>query len=882
MKTFIASSFCLSDNSAVFKISTAGYRLKNLSYIVFLFVLPVFAAWGETIKSRSLEYRADLEVSVFARDAEILNVPVNWAQVDYCVPDGARVEEGEIVTRFNDEGLTNRLERLLIDRDTIEAGLAKQLVDIRNKDMALKDSLQTEKDRMVVLKTRLARLESLPDEDEVKIAEGRLRVASLEYEAAVKEMEKARDRYERKMISKAELERYRLNLDGRVARKHYAEALLEHAKRKADRLVVKKLKLAMENVAMQIDKLNNEIKENAGISLIQKEGAAARREIHEQKISECREDIENLVVKAPIPGHVMYLKGFRRHNRSGHRRLWKKFNYLKIPDMRSLAFKGLLLESDRKYFKKGDRAYLRARGSPLADITRDQPIQGTIFSISKMSHDRVEKEEGGWGDQNKSGVMVYDIVIVADEIPEGILVGMNFECEMVSSMKISGPSISASRVKEKGGEYFISINGVYVKVDGVLTGGYMVLDDSSLAGKEVGLYGKFPGKTRLEREKSGSAEFLTVSSELLPASSTDVPVEMIHGWQKVTWLAGEDSEVRAGDVLARLDNEETKEAISKTESRLKEAVSRRKAEEEEASLEKKNSAFNLAYEKNLFKMAEIDREIVVSGRDMPGIYRAERDLALARLDLEDTQRRLERVKGRDIVSPLEVNMLEREQRRNSLRVETAKIKLAELQRGPDKLELRGTRLALLRQKCRVENLEREIKRDRFRRNIQLARTRRHERRISKRLERLEECLENLVLKAPVAGVVQYAKIWNSGVLSKVNVGSAVGRRFVPLKIAALDRMYMNVKKKKKYYSRVKEGMEVAVEVSSLSSGTLKGVVSGVNFLFQNKRKKDAKLGLYSLHEPLGETVFTAVVEIESDGIQLKPGTTATVRFPFEE
>lgn len=840
------------------------------------------SARAETIRSRELGYRVTLRATAFAKEAETISVPVHWSQILYCIPDGAHVDEGDTVTIFDSEGPTNRLRKLELERGEIDANLAERLMKIRNKERELADSLETLEDKLSVLKTKLARYEAMPDKDEVKIAAGRHHIAKLEYDAAVTEAKKARDRYDRKMISEAELGRFESRLAEKGASLAHAQRHLEYAELPASSRSVRKLELEMANVRMEIDKLKHEIEENKQISEIQKKGATARREIIDKRIKECKEDIEKLNVTAPISGHVMYLREFRRQSVMAGRKMWKDFNYMKIPDMRSLAFKGLLLEAHRKFFKEGDVAYLRTPAAGL-DHTLSKPVKGRISSISKLSHDRGEKEEVGWGERDKSGVMVYDIVVEADDLPENLKIGMNFTCELVSSRKITGPSVPAFYVRERDDEHFLSFNGIYTQVKGILTQGYFVLDDTSLEGRKVDLHGRFREEGDDDAAANGGSRF-HITGELLPADTMDVVVRRIHDWrQKVTWLVAEDTEVKKDDVVARLDDEETNEEISKTGSRLKQATSERQALEEEIALKKKEGAFKLDKEKNLLEIAKIDAEIVREGRDWTAIFDAELALAKARLEFESVSNRLARVKGRKIVSPIELKRLERDKIRSALRAEAAEIRLARLERGPDAVERARAELEYIKQKHKVDTLRKQIETDEFRASRNLARSRRNESRIRRWLDKLRKLKDHLVLKAPRAGVVQYEKIWNSGVFTKVNVGSVVFYRFILMKIADVNQMYMRVEVPEKYYTKIHKGIPVTVEVPSLTDVKLKGSVSEVKFLFEDKRKKDTKLGLYSSHEPLGETVFHVHIQLEQEErAKLKPGTIATVRFPFEK
>jgi hypothetical protein len=111
----------------------------------------------------------------------------------------------------------------------------------------------------------------------------------------------------------------------------------------------------------------------------------------------------------------------------------------------------------------------------------------------------------------------------------------------------------------------------------------------------------------------------------------------------------------------------------------------------------------------------------------------------------------------------------------------------------------------------------------------------------------------------------------------------VGDRFVIMSIADVSKMHVRLEIPEKYFTWVHKGMRVDVEIASITDALLEGVVSEIEFLFESRQKKDTQMGLYSGHEPLGETIFYVHVQIpEQKGIKLKPGAIANVRFSFDQ
>ena len=831
---------------------------------------------GELIVERKFEYRTTLRAVTFAEEAETITNPLHWPQLKSVIPDGAYVEAGTVITEFDRDGIINHLENLDRDRAIVRADLARTLTAIRNRDMALQDELAGLNDRLDVLKTQLERYLALPEPDDVAIAKGRLHVARLEYEAAEEDLTKAKDRFKRGMISPGELDADEHAFLQSKARLAYREALLRIASRPARASVIRKTKLSIANVELEIAKLKDEIARNKEISEIERDGANARVEIIENRIQENREDLTNAVVRAPISGHVVYLPMFRHHRGTTGEKMWKGYAYMRIPKADTDALKGTLLESERNFFKEGDAVVIRVSGHPK------EPIPGTIASFSALSHDRAEREEERWRTRADSGIMVYDIVIQPAERPQWLRVGLSAECELIASTPVTAPSVPTTYVKMRNAERYLSFDGTYGKVDGTLIDGYLALNDPSLEGRTVQLVGQFP-----EEAVGGDAKDLTgfrAAAELQPAETEDVIIADIYRWQKVGWLIPEDTVVTQGTVVARLDTADSEEAIKQAETVLRQTVSRREKEEEELLLRAEENRFNLARASNLCESAALDLEDLLDKEETVELLKAVLTSELARLRLLFLDRKLERVENTraSAFSPLEIAQLKRDRKRAALQLEAAQISLDRQRADPEPAGVSRAERDYLECKLDVLDLEKKLETDMFRKNYDLRRAERDERRRREELEERYLELSNLVIRATAAGLVRYGKVRNSGVWSKVGVGSLVTDRAVIVQIADVDRMYVRLEIPERYFTLVHEGMPVRVKMRAMADRLLEGHVSEIEFLFRRRRRRDTERGMYSSHESLGETVFYVRVEVgEQKGTNLKPGAVADVIFPFE-
>jgi len=411
------------------------------------------------------------------------------------------------------------------------------------------------------------------------------------------------------------------------------------------------------------------------------------------------------------------------------------------------------------------------------------------------------------------------------------------------------------------------------------------MDDPSWLGRAVSMHGEFRGNPKGGARDAAHERLYSASGELLPLKSVDVRVGDIGWrwpWPKVTWLVAEEATVKTGDEVAKLDTQELDRRLSDEETRANEVRSRARELEKQVELTRREGEFKLKTEQNLLRIAELKMLTVLQGTDAMAVFKAELTRDQARIRLADVTRRLagEEHKARRTLSPVEFARLQREKRRCELRLEDAGIRLTQALAGAGAVERSQAQLDYLRQQVTVQTMAKSVDADTFRQARTCEQARLDLNRAERRIAELKKQRDAHVVRSPADGIICYNKIWNSDALSKVAVGSQVGPRFNIMSIPDLARMYVSVEVPETYFGQITVGMPVEVQIPALTSAMLKGEVTAVDFLFENKQKSESQVGLYSSHEPLGEVVFKVRVTVRADGIRLKPGLVGEVFFPF--
>jgi len=857
----------------------------RLHHITLLLALIISSAWAAdaplvdsiVVTEQSHPFTYNIRIRAFTEKSQKINNPVRWLPLETVVADGTYVQAGDIVATFSSEDTANDLIALKLRQAVIDANVDRRLAAIDNSAVDLADQMGTLQDKLSALEAKLERLRSEPNPDDVRIAEGRLRVATLNVEASRKDFAKAEDRFKRAMISRAELDNYEKDLREKEARARFATQELEvtsHPPTVPNE--IQRTEIDIENTKLEISKLAFEMSEQEKISVIQKDAARIHQRRNQKEIEDKEKDLQHTSVKAPIDGFISHNRVFNSELIPGLK-MWDNYAFMEIPEISTIGFRGVLHESVRKHFKEGDEVRIRVNGRYAEVIT------GQLKSISTLSHDLAEKDESGGGDIKTFGVKVFDVVITTTSTLAWLRPGMRGEAEILASTPITGPTLPLQYVLQQDGTFFVAENGLYREVSGTVVGSFFILEDPFWLDKQVTARGSFP----VRKDDEGKEDKrLSASGELLPVRSTDIIVPDIGRWPwpKITWLIPEESMVKAGDVVAKLDPEEREKRISNISANYTEVESRCNELEKKIEITRRTGDFRQTNASNNLATVRISSDETMNFVSPLPVYRGEMTLELAKIQLAATQRRLDRELGKKnpTMSPVELEKLKRTLRRHTLRVEQAELNVSKSREGSNRVAKSRATLNLADAEANLESTAKSVHFENLSIRREYERNKQHLAHIDRRLQREIRRRDNHVITSPADGLICYNKVFNGNNMAKVAMGNTVGPRFNILSIPDVSEMEIKVEVPEQYYGDVHPGLEVEVLIPSLDEARFAGTVSKVDLLFTNRGKKDSQLGLYSSHEPLGEVTFAVRITVKAEHDRLKPGLISEVFFPFSK
>lgn len=835
----------------------------------------LLATESVTIEHRLFDFSHTIRVQAASEYNERVGNPVAWLPVNFLVEDGSQVEQGDIIATFDTKQAEYTLQDLQLERDYVEADLLKRLTDIDNVELDLNSGQELLEDMLVVAKAELATLLEMPNEDEVRLEMGRMRVAQLNFEAAEKELAKAESRFERNLISRAQLDGVNRKYSERRALLEFATENYEFAQLPAASSAIRRKELEIENLKLELAKNEYHRQEQKIIAVIRKDGAKTKKRTIDQKIQVKQSDIDSAIVTSPIAGYVSHRLTNRTPLRLGDK-MWRGYNFMNIPDLSKMVLRGGLPEALRRYFSVGDAVTVRLAGQ------EEIILQGHIKAFSQLPRDLAEVEESSYGQEAKEfGVKVYDVTVAIDTPSIELKPGRQGYATLHVAQSSKRPAVPLRYVKSIDEKFYVALNGEYQEALGVAHQGWFFLEDDAWLGKRVNMNGPFHLAARAHTAASTKSGF-TATGEVLPVRTESVTVGAIGGWYKIKWLIPEETAVVQGDLVAQIDSTDIDKKIEAAENALNQAQSDLDEKTKNLELKEREEVFRLNKAERLLEIAELRLNTVINGRDYPAIFQAELNLKQAKIELDHLTQKLtaQEAKSRPTLSPFEFEKLKRNVRRVQLQAEKHAINLATLKTGSNAVEVSQAKLEYLNQKVEVDRMKNKIEYERERAKYELEEEKLDLRHKQLSLEKRLAEKDRTNLYAPVDGFIQYNKILNSGGVSKISVGSMVGSRFKIMSLPDMSTMYLSIEVPEKYFLQVEQGMLVDVIIPSLDNRVLRGEVSSIDLLFENKARKDGQVGMYSSQEPLGEVAFKVRVNILDENVPMKPGVIGEVKFNF--
>ncbi len=814
-----------------------------------------------------------IRLQAFAREQVPVTNPIRWVQFVDQVPDGTRVQKGDILFRLDLSGPEDRKIQAEEDLKKIRNRTARELGELEDKLLDLEDRITRRSADLEVVQARIRELNALPNQDDVAIAQGRLDVAARNLQAAKEDLERAEQRFAEELISPGDLARSKLDHETQKARYDYARRRLGSTDLPAHPLQLSIEDLKAENLKLEVEKLSRERDTQEELFRLKERSRERELESKLEELREAEEELKHGEVPAPQDGVILYTSQLKRHLAQGHKPP-KDMTLVEFPLQESLALRGSIAEHLRPLMKVGGECRIRINSFPGESFT------GRLLEISPYSRDALA------GDNNSedSGVKWVDVVFEIDAAGKEIPFGSIGWAEWLPEKPSQAHVFPIDWVRVRAGKPHLSVQGTYQPVEGWMAGAEFWLLSPELDKEQVFAEGTWP---RDPQQHTGPIEEederrFRASGELQPVSSIAIEAPHVRTWDmKITWVAPENEFMKQGDPLIRLESDRLRDRLKSAKREANKSSEELEQAREELSLRVREESFRVKVEENKTRIKEMELELVENSVSSSQLHQAILNLQTQGLQKAEAERNLARMDAKpDLFSRLERTRAERRLTRLELDLEKTRNNFEDIRKGESEEAKSQARLELLRQKATLAEVTASTRKSRSGAESRVRWRTRRLRRHEKELRRAENDIKALTLKAPEDGILQHQRIWDGVGRSKLRSGMTVYRGFHLLSLSNDHNLKVEVDVPERYLPLLKEGMELEVRIPSEGNLTRKASIASISPLLHPAQLDSVQESLYSNREPPSEQVAKVNIHLESAQDSISPGAIAHVLFPF--
>lgn len=466
----------------------------NLKWL--LLAVPVLAAAGSlTLLNGGDDQVASIRVPVVRRDfiveveaeggleavnKKTLNCPFDGIEVEWLVPDGTLVREGDVVIKFNDVMLSHEHEQSRHELQIAEARREEAAAKLEAERARLLLDVEHARVEAAIARLDLAEVKSHPHEDESSIA-------LMEYLQAQAVRRRAAQEYHRlvqptaaAVLNSDELQKLESDLE--KAESAYARAKLELELTRCGptRYVVEKLETQIANKELHLNNCEKIMPDRLRQMESEVESVSTRVESVRIQWEKARDELGQAQLKAPADGLAVYRSIWDGKLAVG-RRYYRGAQLMDIPDLTRMQLNGKIREDEIDLIALDQEVLATVDGLP------GQVFHGKVKKIGKMAVDTSESEVMGVFDtKKKTGIKVFDVVVELEQSEALLLPRMRVRAR-IQVRRIEGalviPKIALS--EERGRWYVQSDSGGKIAVTPGPANDHQAVIESGLAEGDV-------------------------------------------------------------------------------------------------------------------------------------------------------------------------------------------------------------------------------------------------------------------------------------------------------------------------------------------------------------------------------------------------------------
>lgn len=390
--------------------STLLWLLASAGAAALLLILPGGTAAAQPTSPRDLHtvQRGDLRITIVengtmvAKDSQKVAAKVrNESKLLFLVEEGKEVAEGEIVCKLDAAQLQQQLEQVQLEILQTEANLKTARTELEIQTV---ETAAAQNKAQVALDRAGKEIEKYRDGEapqERRKLEVSLKDAETEFNRASKNFEDSKKLLEQNYIKKSELEDHQIAFERAKVQKESAETALRMFDKYVFPMAITDLETKLADAKREVETARKRGESTLGQKTVAVQQVEKRLKVQQEQLKERQTELDNMTLKAPCPGIVVYGNPhepwYRDRIKVGGS-IYGGMTVLTIPDLRVMQVKLQIHEADISKLKTG---------LPATVTTDSYPgllLRGEVSRIATVAN-----SNNDWG--GSSEVKKFDVEV---------------------------------------------------------------------------------------------------------------------------------------------------------------------------------------------------------------------------------------------------------------------------------------------------------------------------------------------------------------------------------------------------------------------------------------------------------------------------------------
>ena len=357
--------------------------------------------------------RDDLKVTItengtmVAKQSQKLVAKVRGeAKLLFLIEEGKEVPEGEVVVKLDNTQIKSQVEQTQLDILQTEANLKTAKTELEIQQVESAASLTKAKTALERAKKEIEKYVDGESPQQRKKLEVELKDAETTYNRTKKELEDCKKLLEQNYIKKSELEDTQIKFDRAAVQKESAQVGLSMFDKYTFPMMMVELEVKRADAERELQTAEKRSESTLGQKTVNVQQVEKRLKVQNDQLKERQKDLENMEIKAPCPGIVVWgdphEPWYRGQLKVGGQ-IWGGQTVMTIPDLRVMQVKLQIHEADISKLKVGLRATVTTDSFPGVQL------EGEVTKIATVAAG-TENYYGG-----SSEVKKFDVEITLKE-----------------------------------------------------------------------------------------------------------------------------------------------------------------------------------------------------------------------------------------------------------------------------------------------------------------------------------------------------------------------------------------------------------------------------------------------------------------------------------